>query len=179
MSLTRRVIVGTCDSPGGIRALRYARDLAVSSEATLFPVHAWLPPGGDLADRRAPNPILRKVWLDNAWQRMWDSVEAAFGGQPEDVIMSPVVMRGAPGEVLVSLASRPDDLLVVGAGRRGVLARLGHGRVGRYCVAYAACPVVAVPPSALARYAGRFAGPRAFRQHGLDEALDGADRNLG
>jgi nucleotide-binding universal stress UspA family protein len=184
VSLTRRVIVGTCGSPGSIRALRYARDLAVSSEAMLFPVHAWLPPGGDLADRRAPNLILRRVWLDSAWKRLWDSVDAAFGGQPEGVAMSPVVVRGAPGEVLVSLASRSDDLLVVGAGSRGRwggLARLGHGRVGRYCLAYASCPVVAVPPSELARYAGRLAGPRRLRHHGLsaDGALDDADRNQG
>ncbi|HET9895540.1 MAG TPA: universal stress protein [Streptosporangiaceae bacterium] len=120
MSLLRRVLVGTCGSPGSIRALRYARDLAVSSAAALVPVHAWLPPGGDMADRRAPNPILRKLWQDNAQQRLQGSIEAAFGGPPDDVDIWPVIMRGPTGEVLVQLASRPDDLLVVGAGKRGM-----------------------------------------------------------
>jgi hypothetical protein len=49
------------------------------------------------------------------------------------------------------MACCPDDLLVVGAGRRGALARLVSGKVSRYCLAHAECPVLAVPPSALAR----------------------------
>lgn len=172
------MLVGTCGSPGSIRALRYARELATSSGATLVAVHAWMPPGGDMADRRAPNPMLRKIWQDSARQRLAESIEAAFGGPPEDVELWPVIVRGQAGEVLVGLASRPDDVLVVGAGRRG-LARIGHGRTVRYCVAHGTCPVVAVPPSALAGYARRWPRALGFRHHGLcaDEALDGADRN--
>ncbi len=178
VSLMRRVLVGTCGSPGSIRALRYARDLAASSAATLVPVHAWVPPGGDVADRRAPNPMLRKIWQDSAEQRLQNSIEAAFGGVPDGVDVWPVIMRGPAGEVLVQLASRPDDLLVVGAGRRG-LARTLHGKVARYCVAHAACPVLAIPPSPLASYARRWPRALAFRHHGLnaDKAFDGADRN--
>lgn len=175
MSLLRRVLVGTCGSPGSIRALREARDLAASSGATLVPVHAWMPPGGDLADRRAPNPLLRKVWRENARQRLDSSIEAAFGGPPDGIDLWPIIVRGQAGEVLVGLASRPGDLLVVGAGRRG-LGRIGHGRVARYCVGHATSPVLAVPPSALVSYAGRWPRALAFR-HGLsaDEALNGAD----
>jgi hypothetical protein len=50
-----RVIVGASGSPGSLRALRYAQHLARDLDATLVPVLAWLPPGGDLADRRTPN----------------------------------------------------------------------------------------------------------------------------
>jgi len=180
VSLLRRVIVGTCDSPGSIRALRYARDLAVTNDAALIPVHAWIPPGGDLADRRAPNPLLRKVWQDAAWRRLRGAIESAFGGPPDGVQMTPAVVRGAAGEVLVGLANQPYDVLVVGAGRRGALARIGHGRVAQYCVARARCPVVAVPPSALAGYARGWARAFSLRRHGLsaDEALDGADWNI-
>lgn len=180
MSLLTRVFVGSCGSPGSVRALRHARALAVGSEATLIPVHAWLPPGGDMADRRAPNPTLRKVWQEAAWQRLWQSINAAWGGPPEDLDICPVVVRGNAGQVLVGLASRPDDILVIGAGRRGALARLGHGQVARYCVAHAGCPVLAVPPSPLERYAARWPRALAFRHHGLNagEALDGLGHNI-
>lgn len=52
--------------------------------------------------------------------------------------------------VLVGMACCPGDLLVVGAGRRGALARIVSGKVSRYCLAHARCPVLAVPPPALA-----------------------------
>jgi hypothetical protein len=61
------------------------------------------------------------------------------------------VEMGRPGWVLVSLASRPDDMLVIGAGRRGILARIACSRVSRYCLAHAHCPVLAVPPPELRR----------------------------
>jgi nucleotide-binding universal stress UspA family protein len=159
--------------------MRYARDLAASSGAALIVVHAWTPPGGELADQRAPNPLLRQVWQKAAWQRLSDSVEAAFGGPPDGTDMWPVVMRGPAGQVLVEVARRPDDVLVVGAGRRDMPARLGHGQVVRHCLRHAACPVLAVPPSPLAGYARRWSRLLAWRHHDLraDEALDGADSN--
>jgi hypothetical protein len=55
----------------------------------------------------------------------------------------------------VSIADRPDDLLIVGAGRRGALPWMAFARVTRYCVARAQCPVLTVPPPALARELGR------------------------
>jgi nucleotide-binding universal stress UspA family protein len=177
VSLSSRVFVGSSGSPGSIRALRYAKDLAAVSEAVLIPVYAWLPPGGEVADRRAPNTILRKVWQEAAWRRLWSSIDAAWGGPPEDIEMWPVVARGSAGEVLVGLANRPDDVIVIGAGRRGPIARAVHGRVARYCVAHSCCPVLAVPPSALAAFASRWPGALGFRHHGLSvrEALDGQD----
>jgi hypothetical protein len=60
------------------------------------------------------------------------------------------VQRGEAGYVLVRAACCPGDLLVVGTGRRGVLARVISGKVSRYCLAHARCPVLAVPPPALA-----------------------------
>jgi hypothetical protein len=51
--------------------------------------------------------------------------------------------------VLVDFASSPDDLLIIGTGRRGFLPRLLRRSVGRYVLAHAKCPVLAVPPSEL------------------------------
>jgi hypothetical protein len=51
--------------------------------------------------------------------------------------------------VLVDTADRPDDLLIIGTGRRAGLGRVLHHSVSRYCLAHAKCPVLAIPPSAL------------------------------
>ena len=63
----------------------------------------------------------------------------------------PLVLRGPAGPALVSLARQPGDLLVIGAGRRTALTRLVCCPVARHCLAHAHCPVLAIPPPALAR----------------------------
>jgi len=60
-----------------------------------------------------------------------------------------LVVRGAPGPVLVAIADRESDLLVVGTGRRGLLHRALRRSTSRHCLAHAVCPVLAVPPSPL------------------------------
>ena len=147
----QRVIVGVTGSVGNLQALRCAAAEARRREAVLVAVHAWTPPGGDLAERRFSVPELRQVWQDAAWRRLRDAFDAALGGPPPDLRVEPVVMRGDAGRVLVAAASRGDDLLIVGAGRRGLLWRLLHRRVCRYCLVRAACPVLVVPPSELAQ----------------------------
>src|SRR5206468_11510772 len=136
---------------GNLQAPRCAAAEARRRERTLVAVHAWLPPGGDLAERRFSVPELRQVWEDAAWRTLLDAFDVALGGLPADLPVEPVLMRGDAGHILVKAASREDDLLVVGAGRRGALLRLLHRRVCRYCLAHAACPVLVVPPSQLAR----------------------------
>ena len=166
MSGARRVIVGASGSPGSLRALRHAEDLARHSVATLTPVLAWVPPGGDLAARQ-PCPALVRIWQDAAWQRLWAALEAAWGHIPGDLSVQPVVQRGQPGPVLVDFARHPDDLLIVGAGQRGFMAWPSHGRVSRYCVSHALCPVLAVPPATLAKE-GRGLHGWALRRRGLN-----------
>lgn len=147
-----RVIVGTSGSPGSLRALRYAEVVASAHHAVLIPVVAWLPPEGDrAAPRYCPSGELRRVWQDMACQRLRDALIAVWGEVPDDPMVEPHVERGEAGWVLVSLACHPDDLLVVGAGRRGALARTVFSRVSRYCVAHAQCPVLTIPPPALAQ----------------------------
>jgi nucleotide-binding universal stress UspA family protein len=150
MSGPCRVIVGASGSPGNLCALRYAEHLARATGATLILVHAWTPPGGDIADRQCPNPYLRRVWREDARQRLQDALAAAWGQPPADLTITPVVERGEPGPVLTGIADQPDDVLVIGAGRRGTLARVFSSRVSRYCLAHAHAPLVAIPPPALA-----------------------------
>ena len=78
-----------------------------------------------------------------------DAFEAGLGGLPADVRVEPCVERGETGPVLVDIAEQPGDLLVIGTGRRAPLGRALRKSVGRYCLAHARCPVLAVPPSAL------------------------------
>ena len=66
MSTFCRVITGVSGSPRNLQALRYAAVLARGQDAALVPVLAWVPPGGDVADRRHPSGYLRRVWVDDA-----------------------------------------------------------------------------------------------------------------
>ena len=149
MPSVRRIIVGVHGSLGSLQALRYAADEARRREVPLLPVIAWVPPGGDLAERRHSSPYLRKIWLDAARERLDAAFDDGLGGIPADVHLEPHVERGETGPVLVDVADQPDDLLIIGTGRRGLVRRMVRGKVARYCLAHANCPVLAVPPSAL------------------------------
>jgi nucleotide-binding universal stress UspA family protein len=169
VSGVRRVIVGVSGTPGSLPALRYAEQDARRDEALLIAVHAWVPPGGDIAERRCPSAHLRQVWQEAARKRLHEALEAAWGCLPVGLQIQCVVARGETGPALVDEASSADDLLVLGAGRRGRLARIGHGGITRYCVAHAVCPVLTVPPPVLP-------GPRPWpfgsRALTVDQAID-------
>ena len=152
MTGIRRVIVGASGSPASLQALRYAEELARANDALLIPVLAWVPPGGDMAERRAPCPYLRRVWAEDADHSLQDTLSVVLGELPAGLPpVRPLVQRGEAGLVLVNTACHPDDLLVLGAGRRGALTRAVSGKVSRYCVAHAHCPVLTVPPPDFAR----------------------------
>src|SRR6202000_2425409 len=59
-----RILVGVPGSVGSLQALRFATEEARKREARLIPVIAWVPPGGDLAERRQPVYSLRQIWRD-------------------------------------------------------------------------------------------------------------------
>jgi nucleotide-binding universal stress UspA family protein len=172
-----RLVVGVSGSPGSLCALRYALVLAYRLDVPLLAALAWAPPGGDLADRRFPSPELRRVWADAARKQLTGALDAACGGVPAGVDISQVIIRGTPGPALVDIADREGDVLVVGAGRRGVLSRIWHGQVSRYCLSHAKCPVLAIPHPATARELGLAPGAWAARRRGL--SLDRALRDWG
>ena len=149
MAAVRRVIVGVHGSLGSLQALRYAAGEARERSVPLLPVIAWVPPGGDAAERSRPSPYLRRVWREEARKKLWEAFEAGLGGLPSDVQVEAHVERGETGQVLCAIADQPGDLLVIGTGRRGALTRTLRRSVGRYVLAHAKCPVLAIPPSAL------------------------------
>ena len=142
----RRVIAGVSGSLRSLGALRAGVAEARSTGAALLAVLAWVPAGGELAYLRAPCPLLLRLWEHAAHERMHGAFDAAFGGMPTGVTVRTMVVRAKPGPLLVELADRPDDLLVVGYGRRSRLSCTVHGAVTRYCLVHARCPVLAVPP---------------------------------
>jgi hypothetical protein len=79
---------------------------------------------------------------------------------------------------MLELAAAPDNVLVVGAGRRGTLGRLAFSKVGRYCLAHAQCPVVAISPPALAGELGHGRLAWMFWRRSLapEQVLRGHDR---
>ena len=149
-----RLIVGTNGSPGSLQALRYGEGLARAHDAVLIPVIAWELPGGDRGQRIASTHELAKACRELVGRQLRDALIAAWGEVPDDPLVQPHIERGPAGWVLVNLACHPGDVLVVGTGRRGRLARPVFSTVSRYCLAHAQCPVIAVPPPALARELG-------------------------
>jgi nucleotide-binding universal stress UspA family protein len=179
MSAISRVITGVSGSARCLPALRYAAALARSHYAVLVPVLAWVPPGGELADRSCPCRYLKEEWERVAEERLRDTLTTAFGGEPADVTTEPLVVRGEPGWVLVHVASQADDLLVIGTGRHGRLGRMAGGKVSRYCLAHAVGPVLAVPPSALESHSPRSLPGWVFWHRGLQELTAAASSNPG
>ena len=149
MGAVRRIVVGVHGSLGSLQALRWAAEEARGRHAPLAAVIAWVPPGGDFAERSHPSPYLRRFWREAAGARLTEAFDECFGGLPDDVAVRVRVERGEAGPVLVDVADQPGDLLVIGTGRRNPVSRALRRSVGRYCLAHARCPVLAVPPSAL------------------------------
>ncbi|MFG2954175.1 universal stress protein [Streptomyces sp. NPDC048291] len=144
-----RVVVGVSGSLGSVTALSRAAAEARRRDAELWPVLVWEPPGGELAARRSPaSMLLVDEWQRMARQRLLDVLAEVFGDAGPGTPLHGLVVRGTPGLSLVETADREDDVLVVGAGRRG-WHRAFSGRVARYCLSHAHCPVLAVPPSPL------------------------------
>ena len=172
MSGVRRVFAGVHGSLGSLQALRYAANEARYRGARLLPVIAWVPPGGDLAERRQPNLYLRKMWREAAQGRLWEAFDMGLGGLPEDLTIEALVVRGPAGPVLVECADDPDDLLVIGTGRRGLrrlAAPFGEPLLPRPCALPGGrCPSVGPdggdkPPAAHLAAETAAAGPRSPR----------------
>ena len=114
MSSVRRVIVGASGShkqpPGA--ALRPApgpRPRCHPGARSCLAAARWY-----LADRRTPCEELRRLWAQDARERLQDALSLAWGELPADLPVRPVILRGRPGPVLVNAACRPSDLLLAG-----------------------------------------------------------------
>ncbi|WP_327683449.1 universal stress protein [Kitasatospora sp. NBC_00458] len=154
-----RIVVGVSGSLGSLAALHRAVAEARRLDAEVLAVHCWTPAGGEFGYRRSPCPPLLTACRDAAAARLREALDQAFGGVPAGVRLRSVAVRGETGQALVHCADRPGDLIVLGAGGRGALARALRPSVTAYCVRHASCPVLAVPRPPLQREL------EAFRHH--------------
>lgn len=132
-----RVVVGIDGSPASVRALTYARAEAARSGTGLRLVHV-LP---DLDTFGAPFAVPEEDLRRSGRELAADVLRRA--GVPADE--AEVVLRhGRPGHVLIQEA-RDALVLVVGADRQSLAARLLTGNVTTGVAAGATTPVVVVP----------------------------------
>ncbi|WP_327238186.1 universal stress protein [Streptomyces sp. NBC_01317] len=146
----RRVVVGVNGSLGSLAALHRAAAEARRTGGQLWAVLAWDPPPAEFTQHGyLPSVPLLEACRRAAGLELATALRNAFGNAGPGVPVDGLVSRGTPGRALVQIASREDDLLVVGTGHRGLLHRALFPSVARYCVAHAACPVLTVPPPPL------------------------------
>ena len=145
----RRVVAGVSGTLGSLTALHRAAAEARRTDAVLRAVLAWSPPGGELGQRNQPWPALLTECHRVAGDRLLRAVDTAFGPAGPGVPMEALVVRGTPGVALIGCDERPRGPAGRRGGARGVLRRTLRPSVARYCLAHAACPVLAVPPSPL------------------------------
>ena len=151
-----RVIVGIDDSAAGLAAIAAATELARSHHAQLVAVRAWalgLPRHGGRRLRHLAHPHVVLSFSgteqrDAATILTRRTIRAAVGRMPADVGITIETPESDPAVALVSAASKPGDVIVVGTGGGHLLRHLVHGWVSRYCTRHARCPVVVVPAPA-------------------------------
>lgn len=140
-----RIVVGVHGTPGSLQALRFAVGHARAFGATLIPVIAWEPPGGNV---RMP-VYLADEFVAQAESQLLTAFDEGLGGLPSDIRALPMVVRGPVGPVLVRVAERDSDMLIIGQGRHGVLRRAVSGSPARYCFKHARSTVILVQPTQL------------------------------
>ncbi|WP_158088524.1 universal stress protein [Thermoactinospora rubra] len=138
-----RVIVGVDESPASRWALAWAIGAARLRRMPLVAVHVSRAPVHPFPEAL---PVHHAIRLDED-DRSAEVVERAFdevaGGMPPDVETVVVTRLGPPGHHLVELAEE-GDLLVLGRGRRTLLARILLPSTSIYCARYAKATVVIV-----------------------------------
>lgn len=148
-----RVYVGVDGSPDSLRALRYAVDEARHRDADLYVVHVVRPVRASVSRTNILDPSSAAVCAravpsidDEAEAVIASCLERAFGGVPRDLTVQYRAMVGRPAKQLSHVGRNEDDLIVVGASKRGRWRHLMRRSVSKYCVTHATCPVLVVPP---------------------------------
>jgi nucleotide-binding universal stress UspA family protein len=144
-SLPGRVVVGIGHSLGAYEALRYAVDEARRRRTALLAVRAYR------TTAYGQSPLPAHCVADGALAVVEMAFAEALGGAPPDLPVEVIVRVGHAARTLVFTADREDDLIVIGGCGRRRLTRLRSTAIARFCAREAGCPVVIVPPNALAR----------------------------
>ncbi len=139
----KRIVVGVDTSDGSRVALRWALQEAKRSGAEVEAVLAydfglaWIDVGSGS----------QAQWIQHAADTAKAELHAFLeesAPEADGVVVHPVVVEGAPADVLTELAHNA-DLLVVGTRGRGGFTGLLLGSVSQRCAQRAPCPVVVIP----------------------------------
>jgi nucleotide-binding universal stress UspA family protein len=137
----RTIVVGVDGTRGSKAALAFALEEGLARGVTVEVVTTWLM-GPVLSDVATATTFAEE---DRRARRVQDAALAEvlerFGESPA---ISQVVLQNYGGHALVE-AARDAALLVVGSGRKNVLARALLGSVSEFCVQHSTVPVVVVP----------------------------------
>ena len=146
-SLRGRVVVGVGDSLGAYAALRYAVDEARRRRTALLAVRAYR------TTAYGQSPLPADCVAEAASAGVETAFAEALGGVPSDLPVEVIVRVGHAARTLVYTADREDDLIVIGGCGPRRLTRRRSTAIARYCAREAGCPVIIIPPNALARAA--------------------------
>ncbi|HEY7177198.1 MAG TPA: universal stress protein, partial [Micromonosporaceae bacterium] len=138
-----RVIVGISDTVAGYQALRYAVAQARERGVPLIAVRTY--------SCGPTNAQWRDVLVKGATEYVVKVFAEALGCQPAGTASEITLCEGAAGRALVLVADNARDLVVVGGSGSRRWTGLRRAAVAKYCSRHASCPVVIVPPPALAR----------------------------
>jgi nucleotide-binding universal stress UspA family protein len=134
------VVVGVDGSPAGDAALELAFDEASWRQVPLVAVHVWddafLAELFEEARSKLDRPAVEQHEHELLGQRL-----AGWQEKYPDVTVRRLVVRGRPGDELLSVADRA-QLLVVGSRGRGGLTGMLLGSTSQAVMSYALCPVV-------------------------------------
>ena len=137
------IVVGIDDSPAAAHAYRWA--VARSGQfGRVQPVAAWTDPwwyklSAPMVAPDGPGPDIAKACAELVGH-LTDRTDPALLGEP-------IIAKGAPGPILVDVASEA-ALLVTGTRGRGPIADSLLGSVSTYCASHARGPVAVVPDEA-------------------------------
>lgn len=140
-----RVVVGVGRSPGAYQALRYAVTEARRRDATLLAVRTFRLPTSE------QSVLNVELLMMSAAEHVRCAFAEAIGQVPADPQIEVAVLAGPSANALVSVANRESDLLIIGGCGAHRLGRIHGTAIARFCARRAVCPVVIVPPPALAR----------------------------
>ena len=140
----RAIVVGVDGSAGSKAALAFALQEGLARRATVEVVTTWLmgPAISDIATATTVEEEEQK-----ARECQDDTLREVLEGFAERPTISQVVLQSYGGHALVE-AAHDAALLVVGSGRKSLVARALLGSVSEYCVRHARVPVVVVPDPA-------------------------------
>jgi nucleotide-binding universal stress UspA family protein len=145
-----RIVLGVSTSPAGLQALRYGVTESRRRGAPLYAVRAFAfePPwhGPEVAR-------FRDQFAADALRYVREAFDTAMAGVPCDIDVRIETPNARTEHALIAAANNIADVLVLG----GHLWRRRPGRLIRYCLRHAGCPVVIVPPPDFARIGGRTA----------------------